>query len=155
MFELTETVVWFFFFKKLNISLYKILKFSWLSFWYTRPKLIGNHLWKVLSRMNFWKQKKIYYLLVRLFRYYSLRQLKFSPFTNLMGLKLKFKGKIAAGGNSRTRTLYYKEGYTGASNYTSHVTYSSYMSPNIPGTVNLKLLFFKLSTDITVDAFIR
>ena len=137
------------FFKKLYISLYKILKFAWISFWYTKPQILGKHLCKVLSVMNFWKQKKIYYLLRRLFRYYSLRQLNFTNFTNLAGLKLKFKGKIAAGGNSRTRTIYYKEGYTGIGNYSTHVTYSTFVSPNVPGTVNLQLFYYKLNTDYT------
>lgn len=91
-------------------------------------------------------------MLIRLFKFYSLCNLNFSSFTNLMGLKLKLKGKIAVGGNSRTRTLYYSEGYTGASNYISNIMYSSYMSSNIPGTVNLKLFYYKLGTDYTKDS---
>ncbi len=135
------------FFKHLKISLKLVIKFAWLSMWTQNPALLGRKLKIVLSTMNFWKQKKIYYLLKRVFNYYTLQKKKYYIFTYLAGLRLKLKGKIAAGGNSRKRVIYYSLGDTGFGNYLTNLTHCSFMSPNIPGTVNLQLYYYKYAVE--------
>ena len=74
----------------------------------------------MLKRTSFWKYRV-------LFRYirYLVRHLFSTIFDELQfkGFKLKLKGKISVGGNSRARTLMYRVGETSQSTFNNKVTH--------------------------------
>ena len=74
----------------------------------------------MLKRISFWKYRV-------LFRYikYIVKNLFSTVFSYLQfkGFKLKLKGKISVGGNSRARTLMYRIGQTGQSTLSNKIVH--------------------------------
>ena len=130
--------------KKVYIPYPILVKYAWLSIWYNSPRIIGKIMDLAFKVIPFWQQRTLYYFLIKMFNFASLQNKFFWNHNYLCGMKLKLKGKVAVGGNSRKRTLYYKVGMTGYGNYSTNLTYSMYASPNVPGTVTLQLYFFKI-----------
>ena len=81
-----------------------------------------------------------------LFRYikYLVRHLFFTVFDDLQfkGFKLKLKGKISVGGNSRARTLMYRVGETSQSTFKNKITHDLNFVYTFTGVMGFQLWFY-------------
>ena len=80
-----------------------------LSFYLKDPKILLSWLKAMILRISFWKTRSIFRFLKYLFHNYF--RYVFTDI-NVLGLKIKLKGKISAAGNSRKRTIIYRVGKT-------------------------------------------
>ena len=103
------------------------------------PTLLSNWIRGMLQRMSFWKYRVLFrylkFLIQHLFRF------KFSEF-GFKGFKLRLKGKISVGGNSRSRVLFYRVGDTSHSKTANKVAYDLSYINTFTGVLGFKLWFF-------------
>ena len=103
------------------------------------PTLLSNWIRGMLKRMSFWKYRVIFrylkFLLQHLFRF------SFPEF-HFKGFKLRLKGKISVGGNSRSRVLFYRVGDTSHSKMSNRVAYDLSYINTFTGVLGFKLWFF-------------
>ena len=103
------------------------------------PTLLSNWIRGMLKRMSFWKYRVIFrylkFLLQHLFRF-SFPELHFR------GFKLRLKGKISVGGNSRSRVLFYRVGDTSHSKMSNKIAYDLSYINTFTGVLGFKLWFF-------------
>ena len=103
------------------------------------PTLLSNWIRGMLKRISFWKYRVIFrylkFILQHLFRF------SFPEF-HFKGLKLRLKGKISVGGNSRSRVLFYRVGDTSHSKMSNRVAYDLSYINTFTGVLGFKLWFF-------------
>ena len=103
------------------------------------PTLLSNWIRAMLGRMSFWKYKVLFrylkFLVQHLFKF-SFSELDFR------GFKLRLKGKISVGGNSRSRVLFYRIGDTSHSKMSNRVAYDLSYIKTFTGVLGFKLWFF-------------
>ena len=103
------------------------------------PTLLANWIRGMLYRMSFWKYRILFrylkFLIQHLFRF------NFSEF-NFKGFKLRLKGKISVGGNSRSRVLFYRVGDTSHSKMSNKIAYDLSYINTFTGILGFKLWFF-------------
>ena len=103
------------------------------------PTLLSNWICGMLTRMSFWKYRVLFrylkFLVQHLFRF------SFSDF-QFKGLKLRLKGKISVGGNSRSRVLFYRIGDTSHSKADNKIAYHLNYVYTFTGVMGLKIWFF-------------
>ena len=103
------------------------------------PTLLANWIRGMLQRMSFWKYRILFrylkFLIQHLFRF------NFTEF-GFKGFKLRLKGKISVGGNSRSRVLFYRVGDTSHSKMSSRVAYDLSYINTFTGILGFKLWFF-------------
>ena len=115
------------------------LKVFHLAFRLKDPAFLSSWIREMLKRTSFWKYRV-------LFRYvkYLVRHLLFTVFDDLQfkGFKLKLKGKISVGGNSRARTLMYRVGETSQSTFKNKVTHDLNFVYTFTGVMGFQLWFY-------------
>ena len=103
------------------------------------PTLLSNWIQGMLKRLSFWRYRVLFrylkFLLQHLFRF-SFPELHFK------GFKLRLKGKISVGGNSRSRVLFYRVGDTSHSKMVNRVAYDLSYINTFTGVLGFKLWFF-------------
>ena len=103
------------------------------------PTLLSNWIRGMLKRMSFWKYRVLFrylkFLIQHLFRF-SFPEFRFK------GFKLRLKGKISVGGNSRSRVLFYRVGDTSHSKMSNRVAYDLSYINTFTGVLGFKLWFF-------------
>ena len=103
------------------------------------PTIFSNWLIRLFNKTNFWKHKiiikYIWYLIYYIFQYY------FKSF-NIYGIKIKFKGKISAGGNSRTKKIIIKYGLTNSSSIKYKNAYDFNLIYTFTGVIGYQIWLF-------------
>ena len=103
------------------------------------PTLLANWIRGMLYRMSFWKYRVLFrylkFLIQHLFRF------NFPDFS-FKGFKLRLKGKISVGGNSRSRILFYRVGDTSHSKMSNKIAYDLSYINTFTGVLGFKLWFF-------------
>ena len=103
------------------------------------PTFLANWIRGMIKRMSFWKYRVLFrylkFLIQHLFRF-SFLDLQFK------GLKLRLKGKISVGGNSRSRVLFYRVGDTSHSTMNNRIAYDLSYIYTFTGVLGFKLWFF-------------
>jgi len=103
------------------------------------PTFLSGWIREMLKRTSFWKYRV-------LFRYikYIVRYLFSTIFDELQfkGFKLKLKGKISVGGNSRARTLMYRVGETSQSTFHNKITHDINFVYTFTGVMGFQLWFY-------------
>lgn len=122
-----------------KIFIKESLKIFHLAFRLKDPTFLSAWIREMLKRTSFWKYRV-------LFRYvkYLVRHLFFTVFADLQfkGFKLKLKGKISVGGNSRARTLMYRVGETSQSTFKNKVTHDLNFVYTFTGIMGFQLWFY-------------
>lgn len=122
-----------------KIFIKESLKVFHLAFRLKDPTFLSAWIREMLKRTSFWKYRV-------LFRYikYLVRHLFFTIFDDLQfkGFKLKLKGKISVGGNSRARTLMYRIGETSQSTFENKVTHDLNFVYTFTGVMGFQLWFY-------------
>lgn len=103
------------------------------------PTLLSNWIRGMLARMSFWKYRVLFRYLKFLIRH--LFRFKFAEF-GFKGFKLRLKGKISVGGNSRSRVLFYRVGDTSHTKMSNKVAYDLSFINTFTGVLGFKLWFF-------------
>lgn len=122
-----------------KIFLKESIRIVYMSLKYKDPVFLMNWVCAMLTRMSFWKYRKIFkYLkyLLRVLIYGYLSELKFK------GVKLKLKGKISVAGNARTRTLFYRIGQTSNSTFNHKIHHSYNLVHSFTGVMGFQLWFY-------------
>jgi hypothetical protein len=92
-----------------KLFLLESLQICYLTFRIQDPKLILNWIKQSLKKLTFWKYKiLIRYLKFILWEFFLPRFKELG----VLGVKLKFKGKVGVAGNSRSRSYSYRVGQT-------------------------------------------
>ena len=103
------------------------------------PTILANWIRAMLGRMSFWKYRVLFryikFLVQHLFRF-SFKDFQFK------GFKLRLKGKISVGGNSRARSLSHRIGETSNSKMIHKVAYDLSYVNTFTGVLGFKLRFF-------------
>ena len=122
-----------------KIFIKESLKVFHLAFRLKDPTFLSAWIREMLKRTSFWKYRV-------LFRYikYLVRHLFFTVFDDLQfkGFKLKLKGKISVGGNSRARTLMYRVGETSQSTFKNKITHDLNFVYTFTGVMGFQLWFY-------------
>ena len=122
-----------------KIFIKESLKIFHLAFRLKDPTFLSAWIREMLKRTSFWKYRV-------LFRYvkYLVRHLFFTVFDDLQfkGFKLKLKGKISVGGNSRARTLMYRVGETSQSTFKNKITHDLNFVYTFTGVMGFQLWFY-------------
>lgn len=96
---------------------------------------------QTLLKIDFWKYKKFFTFSINLFRYmfrYNFLNM------NVMGVKIKFKGKVNVAGNSRKRIYSKYTGHLNKSAISTKVLYKYTQIPTFTGAIGTHLwVFFK------------
>lgn len=103
------------------------------------PNLLINWIKTMLYRMSFWKYRVLFRYVKHVIK--NLFEPKFG-FFGLRGFKLKLKGKISVGGNSRTRTLLIRIGRTSNSCFNNKVTHSSTLIYSFTGVMGFNVWIY-------------
>ena len=101
-------------YKRFNIKYFNEVIYTFLvCVWLKNSKLLCQYIKYKLDTVHF-KRHRIYFLFfLKIFNMYivpNFRSLK------IKGITVKFKGKLAKGGNSRKKTFFYHRGYYSLSN---------------------------------------
>ena len=103
------------------------------------PNLLSNWICAMVGRMNFWKFRVLFrylkFLIQHLFRFEF-------PAYQFKCFKLRLKGKISVGGNSRSRILFFRAGDTSHSKTDNRIAYHLNYIYTFTGVMGLKLWFF-------------
>ena len=103
------------------------------------PTLLSNWIQGMLKRLSFWR----YRVLFRYLKFLIQHLFRFSfPEFHFKGFKLRLKGKISVGGNSRSRVLFYRVGDTSHSKMANRVAYDLSYINTFTGVLGFKLWFF-------------
>jgi len=103
------------------------------------PTLLSNWICAMVSRMSFWKFR----ILFRYLKFLIQHLFRFSfPDYQFKGFKIRLKGKISVGGNSRSRILFYRIGDTSHSKTDNRIAYHLNYIHTFTGVMGLKLWFF-------------
>lgn len=122
-----------------KLFLRESLKILTIAFKFKDPTFLMNWITEMLQRMNFFKYRLLFRYLKFAFRYF------FYPYFNALGfrgLKLKLKGKISVAGNARTRTLFYRVGYTSHAEYKNRVTQHFTTISTFTGVMGFTVWFY-------------
>ena len=110
-----------------------------LSFRLKDPTFLSSWIREMLKRTSFWKYRVIFRYIKHIVRY--LFSTIFSEL-QFKGMKLKLKGKISVGGNSRARTLMYRIGETSQSTFNHKVTHDINLVHSFTGVMGFQLWFY-------------
>jgi hypothetical protein len=103
------------------------------------PVLFASWLKAIILRISFWKTRSIFRFLKYLFNTHFLYL--FNEL-GVKGLKLKLKGKISAGGNSRKRSILYRVGKTSHSTVNLRVVHESKTINTFTGVMGFQVWLF-------------
>ena len=103
------------------------------------PAFLSSWIKEMLKRTSFWK----YRVFLRYLKY-VIQNLFYTIFNDIgfKGFKLKLKGKISVGGNSRTRVLFYRIGETSQSKLLNKVTHDISFVYTFTGVLGFQLWFY-------------
>jgi hypothetical protein len=122
-----------------KIFLKESIRIVYMALKYKDPVFLMNWICAMLTRMSFWRYRRI-------FRYlkYLLRVMVYGYFSELKfkGVKLKLKGKISVAGNARTRTLFYRIGQTSHSTFDHRIHHSYNLVHSFTGVMGFQLWFY-------------
>lgn len=122
-----------------KIFIKESFKIFFLSMKIKDPSLLSSWIRQMLKRISFWKYRV-------LFRYikYIVKNLFSTVFSYLQfkGFKLKLKGKISVGGNSRARTLMYRIGQTGQSTLSNKIVHDINYVYTFTGVMGFQIWFY-------------
>ena len=103
------------------------------------PTFLSNWIRAMMYRMSFWKYRVLFRFVKFIFSNFIAST--FQHF-QLKGFKLRLKGKISVGGNSRTRTLFYSVGNTSHSKMSNRVAHDLNYVQTFTGILGFKVWFF-------------
>ena len=101
--------------------------------------LITNWLTSIIKRISFWKTRTIFRFLKYLFNNYFM--FIFNEL-NILGFKIKLKGKISVAGNSRKRSILYRVNKTSHSTYKLKVLHKLSLINTFTGVLGLHVWIF-------------
>lgn len=110
-----------------------------ISFVLRDPKIIASWLKAIILRISFWKTRSIFRFLKYLFHHYFTYVFED---IRIQGLKIKLKGKISAGGNSRKRTILYRVGRTSHSEVDLRVLKNFSLINTFTGVMGFQVYLF-------------
>jgi len=122
-----------------KIFIHESLRIFLLALKHRDTSLLINWIRTMLYRMSFWKYRTLFRYIKNIMRYL------FAPSFQKLGVrgfKLKLKGKISVGGNSRTRTLRIKIGQTSNSQFNNKITHSSTLVNSFTGVMGFHIWIY-------------
>lgn len=93
----------------------------------------------MILRISFWRTRSIFRFLKYYFEQYLVR---IFPQMKIRGIKIKLKGKISVGGNSRKRTILYRIGLTSRSMVNLKVIHDFRTISTFTGVMGLQIWLF-------------
>jgi len=122
-----------------QIFIKESLKIFHISFRTKDPSFLSSWVREMLKRTSFWK----YRVLLRYIKY-IVKNLFSTIFEDLFfkGFKLKLKGKISVGGNSRTRTIFYRVGNTSHTTFNNKIAYDLSYIYTFTGLIGFQIWFY-------------
>jgi hypothetical protein len=101
-------------YKNFDIKYFNEIAFLFIiNIFLKNSKNICKYIKKKLGKIHFKKHRSYFLFFHKILNKYIKPNFKI---LQIKGITLKFKGKLARGGNSRTKTMLYKQGYYSLSN---------------------------------------
>lgn len=127
-------------FKRFGIKYFnEVLYMLIINFWLKNSKNIALFIKRKLDNVHFKRHRAYFLFFFRLIRRYIVPN--FNLF-KLKGVTLKFKGKLARGGNSRKKTMFFWKGYYSLSNKHLRLNRNKWDVWTKTGTVGCTLQIF-------------